>query len=260
MSRKVSCIAFIAVIGLVALPSKPCIADGLDEIRFDSVSFTLTDVFNEITLFEFELEFGDVQIAAGQNYVNPPLTQVTYQVVGVLTKKTPSGFPAFSLGRDIPGAEFYEQGSSMEFEIRSDALIDDGIQVSELVNGLLLNAREVGTGRYHPPIIELFPDGTGRIQNSNNMGGINPFTMEKVDVDFGEEYIVDLTFDADELTIIEGYLLADLNRDCQVDLLDVAPFIDALLDPAYDYLADLNQDGFDNLLDVPVLIQYLGGH
>ena len=222
---------------------------------FDGVN----GVFNLVTFFEFDLEFNDPVFVAGETYVDPPLNQVDYSVFGVLPEQTPSGFPSFNLIRSIGGQEFYDQGSSISFEIRSDANIDDGIQIADLVSGLILNCREVGTGRYHPPLVELLPDGTGRIQNSNNFCGINPFTMMKVDVDFGEEYIVDLTFDPTQLTIIDGFQRGDLNRDCVIDLLDVEPFIDALQDPAYDYLADLNQDGADNLLDVPLLIDLLGG-
>ena len=64
------------------------------------------------------------------------------------------------------------------------------------------NGREVGTGRYHPALVQLNADGTGRIQNSNNFGGINPGSGELVDVDFGEEYITDLTFSPATLTLI----------------------------------------------------------
>ena len=43
--------------------------------------------------------------------------------------------------------------------------------------------------RYHPSLVELFEDGSGCIQNSNNMGPIgvpNPDSGLDVDVDFGE--------------------------------------------------------------------------
>jgi hypothetical protein len=63
------------------------------------------------------------------------------------------------------------------------------------------NGREEGTGRYHPMFLQLRSDGTGILQNSDNFGGINPATSMLVDVDFGEEYITDLTFDPSTLTI-----------------------------------------------------------
>lgn len=50
-------------------------------------------------------------------------------------------------------------------------------------------------------MIELNSDGTGLFQNSNNMGGINPGNGLEVDVDFGEEYISELSFDPAAFTI-----------------------------------------------------------
>ncbi|MFW2479992.1 MAG: hypothetical protein ACN4GF_07710 [Lentimonas sp.] len=57
------------------------------------------------------------------------------------------------------------------------------------------NGREEGTGRYHPMLLQFKSDGTGLVQNSDNMGGVNPATLEVVHVDFGEEYITNISFD-----------------------------------------------------------------
>jgi hypothetical protein len=78
--------------------------------------------------------------------------------------------------------------------------------MSELVGSgpvFVFNGREVDTGRYHPALFQLNSDGTGSIRNSNNMGEntLNPSTGELVDVDFGDEYITNLTFDPNQLTI-----------------------------------------------------------
>ena len=54
-------------------------------------------------------------------------------------------------------------------------------------------------------------------------------------------------------------LLADLNSDGVVDLLDVAPFIDAIEAGEYVCEADINEDLSVNLLDVPALIDLLNG-
>ena len=124
---------------------------------------------------------------------------------------SPSGFPGFSLPRNYTGDQFYAQSpdASLQFEIDSAADLSDGLQLSELAsNGndpiLLFNARELeqNPGRYHPPVLSLFADGTGTLQNSNNESSIlNPDSNELVDVDFGEEYIVNLTFDPSAVTI-----------------------------------------------------------
>jgi hypothetical protein len=76
--------------------------------------------------------------------------------------------------------------------------------VSELVGEsgvFVFNGREVGTGRYHPALFELNSDGTGLLRNSNNMGGINPFSGKEVDVQIGEEYVTALTFDPGSVTL-----------------------------------------------------------
>jgi hypothetical protein len=69
------------------------------------------------------------------------------------------------------------------------------------------NARELdqNPGRYHPPIFTLNADGTGQLVNANNMSIFpNPPPPAGsgllVDVNVGDEYDVDLTFDT-SLTI-----------------------------------------------------------
>jgi len=49
-------------------------------------------------------------------------------------------------------------------------------------------------------VTPVFSDGTGTIQNSNNV------PTQGVEVDFGEEYITNLAFDPGNLTIVEAPL------------------------------------------------------
>ncbi|MGF1525908.1 MAG: hypothetical protein ACFCBW_03820 [Candidatus Competibacterales bacterium] len=173
-------------------------------IGLDQDDFTLNPTFNEITSFDFSIDL-DVALVPGTDYSDPDLSGVEYSVNGVLTEDTPSGFPAFALQRTIGGTEFYSQGSSLAFAIDPSADFSDGLQVSELLGTtdvFLFNGREVNTGRYHPPLLQLNSDGTGLLRNSNNQGGINPSTGEEVDVEIGEEYIIELSFDAAALTLI----------------------------------------------------------
>ena len=168
-----------------------------------SSDYQITNVFSDVDFFDIEIVI-DTPLAPGL-YVDPPLVSVTYQVTGTLEPGTPSGFTAFDLQRDISGADFYAQGSSLSFEIAQSAVLDDGVQVAELVgNGVVLtfNAREVDNGRFHPTLLELDIAGTGRMQNSNNVPSLNPL----VEVDFGEEYINDLVFDAGNTTWYVGSL------------------------------------------------------
>ena len=171
-------------------------------ITFSDVDFGKTLIFNNVQTFSFTIEITG-PLTAGVSYNNPSLNSVEYSVSGTLPNETPSGFSGFSLERNIlPGADFYSQGSSLNFEIAASADLSNGLQVSELVGSFVFNGREVDTGRYHPALFELNSDGAGgSIQNSNNTGGINPSTNETVNVDFGEEYITDLTFDPSQLTI-----------------------------------------------------------
>ena len=186
------CLTCVTVLGTTAT------AQAQFTIEFGDSGFTQMPVFNELSNFNFSIGINEPLVAGGV-YSNPDLNIIDYDVFGVLAQPTPSGFPAFNLERTIVGDEFYTQGSSLNFTVQSSADLSDGLQVSELEDlggGLVFefNGREVDTGRYHPALVQLFSDNTGRIQNSNNLGGINPSSDEEVDVDFGDEYIVDFTF------------------------------------------------------------------
>ena len=70
-----------------------------------------------------------------------------------------------------------------------------------------------------------------------------------------------LTFDLDLNSVLSGAgILAtagDTNNDGDINLLDVAPFVDALLSGNYVAAADINCDGTVNLLDVAPFIELL---
>ena len=167
-------------------------------LAFTSDDFVVTPVFNDVAQFSFDIDI-NAPLAPGI-YNNPDIANVLYRVSGNLMN-TPSGFPAFALERNISGDDFYAQGSSLSFEVRVDAVISDGIQLAELAgNGVrfTFNGKEIGNGRFHPALLELNDDGTGMIQNSDNIIIANPLQQ----VDFGEEYITDLAFDPGNLTLL----------------------------------------------------------
>ena len=58
---------------------------------------------------------------------------------------------------------------------------------------------------------------------------------------------------------IPDFVLGDLNGDGVVDLLDVAPFVQAIADGVFIPEADINEDGDVNLLDVDPFIVLLTG-
>ena len=173
---------------MLSLMASPAMAA---TISISHTDFAQTPVFNSPNSFSFTIEVQGA-LAPGA-YVNPTLDGVDYAVNGTLTESTPSGFLGFNLVRSIGGTEFYDQGSSLEFVIAATADLSDGAQITDFVS-FTFNGREVDTGRYHPALLQFTQSGTGSIQNSNNSGGINPGSGEEVNVDFGEEYIVNLNF------------------------------------------------------------------
>ena len=62
-----------------------------------------------------------------------------------------------------------------------------------------------------------------------------------------------------EFTPDMGVLLGDVNCDGTVNLLDVAPFVDAIMNGVFDPKADINEDGMVNLLDVNPFVALLTG-
>lgn len=178
----------------------PSIASAQFSIEFSDADFGIVPEFGTVNSFEFAIDVADPLVAGGV-YSNPVLDGVSYSVFGLLEDGVPSGFPAFNLVREIGGQEFFDQGSSLNFTVDAAADLSDGLQISELVadaNGLLFefNGRELNTGRFHPPLLQLFSSGFGAIQNSDNLGGVNPLSGTVVDVGFGAEYVNGLTFDS----------------------------------------------------------------
>ena len=174
-------------------------------LSISSDDYQVTNVFSNVSTFALDIEINS-PLAAGV-YTNPEIVSVDYSVSGSLAVGTPSGFTTFALQRNITGTEFYAQGSSLSFEIDVGAALVDGVQIAELVGSdivLTFNGREIGNGRYHPALLELNIDGTGRIQNSDNIIVEDPLDQ----VGFGTEYITDLMFDAGNTTVITAMPVA----------------------------------------------------
>ncbi|MGD9856145.1 MAG: PEP-CTERM sorting domain-containing protein [Planctomycetaceae bacterium] len=198
MSQQAKTLALVFLLGTVSTAE----AAQADLISFSQAGFVTSPTFSNVQTFSFAIDIAGPLVHGV--YSNPALNSVVYSVSGTLTPGTPSGFPAFNLQRTITGADFYAQGSSLNFEIAGGADLSDGLQASELTGTdpvFVFNGREVGTGRYHPALFQLNSDGTGSIRNSNNMGGVNPSSGMVVDVQQGEEYITNLTFNPSQLTL-----------------------------------------------------------
>ena len=65
------------------------------------------------------------------------------------------------------------------------------------------------------------------------------------------------SFGASNDYIVKVAVIGDVNKDCQINLLDVDPFVDLLASGGYSVEADINQDGALNLLDVNEFIGLL---
>ncbi|MBT8149429.1 MAG: hypothetical protein KJO24_05825, partial [Gammaproteobacteria bacterium] len=163
---------------------------GLSQLAIASViSFSSGDVVitgtpeGNVLFWEFEIDLASSP-SVGAN-ANPAINAVDYAVSGSLDSGNPSGFSAFNLLSEhinapgltpLTGAQYYGNGGSLDFIVNAGANLLDGLQVSELdllpsqgypapvddANAVfVLNTREDGTGRYHPPIVILRNDGTG---------------------------------------------------------------------------------------------------
>ena len=167
-------------------------------LQFGNEDTIQTPVVGDVQSFRFTVDI-DAPLAAGV-YENPPLIQIDYRVSGEPVVGSPSGFPAFALERSISGSDFYQTGNLLVFEIADSAVLSDGVQAAELVGDTIIlsfDAREVGTERFHPARLELRADGTGQLQNSDNV----PDISEPDGIPAGSEYITDIAFDSGNLTL-----------------------------------------------------------
>ena len=198
----------VAVIGAVVTMPRHSAAF---VIEVSSEQFTSqSNVFSGVTDFSISIEVLG-PLASGA-YVNPELGDIEFLIRGTLDPTTPArtanpAFTAFAVDdlSALSGQDFYDLGNALHFEVAAGVDLADGLQVSELVGtGLVFefDGREFGTGRYHPPILQLFSDGTGLLRNSNNTGGINPFTGVEVNATIGDEYMAELTFDPPTMTLV----------------------------------------------------------
>lgn len=122
---------------------------------------------------------------------------------------------------------------------------DEDLDLVALINGLL---------------IVVPNDGTGQFQNASTYaidGGSNSFVIADIDSDQDND-IISIGLGA-QVTRNQCTLLGDINGDGNVDLLDVAPFVDLLASGQYQFEADINQDGSVDLLDVAGFVGLLNG-
>lgn len=108
-----------------------------------------------------------------------------------------------------------------------------------------------------PIKIEIFGEGAIEVfANSPDLTGSISYSIVDGNVDMS--WLSDL-----EIESIDFYgarsISGDLNGDGIVDLLDVAPFVEALTSGGYHYEADVNEDDSTDLLDVAPFVDLLMG-
>ncbi len=91
--------------------------------------------------------------------------------------------------------------------------------------------------------------------NNTNGGLFSPPTVNASSLDLPTPF----TGMAIRITADNGVLLGDLNGDGQVNLLDVSPFVDAVVSGTFIPEADINGDGEVNLLDIAPFVALLTG-
>lgn len=250
----------LSIICLLAAVIIPGTSQAFDLVFTNNNTFELP-AFSNVRDFDFEIPV-NVPVAE-MNFENPQLDRIFYTVFGSLSAGAPSGFPQFNLFRTIPGDQVYNQGGSLSFSIAPGANLHDGLQVADLAGPdpvFVFNAREVNTGRYHPPLFELNSDGTGRIQNSNNFGGVNPASNEVVDVDFGEEYITDLTFNPATFTLANITIDGDFDENGSFNCADVDALVQNISSESNNLAYDLNNDGQLDTADVDSWLEAAGNN
>jgi len=198
----------LIVLALLTSLSSGALAQGNIFLRTNDHDYQLTKIHSDLYFFSVNVEFAAPLVPGVYN--NPDVVMISLWVRGNLAPGTPSGLADFDHPWAFSGTEFYNRGGSLRFEVSDAAVLSDGIQVSELVgDGVVLTVdnREIDYGTYHSAIFELRADGTGRIQNSNNIVTLDPLN----EVDFGEEYIADLRFDPGNTTIFTNVRLTDID-------------------------------------------------
>ena len=110
----------------------------------------------------------------------------------------------------------------------------------------VLMARKIGTNEFGIQTIQ--------IDNPTLFGLIDvPLTISWNAIS-GESVLID------DISFSDGVLLGDVNGDGAVDLLDVAPFVEAITNGQFVPAADINGDGLVNLLDVAPFVELLVGN
>ena len=168
---------------------------------------------------------------------------------------------AGTLAGDIEGGFMNEDG---DWAVIWDAVIDAVNREVLIVNGELVLVEGDAVDWNGDGMIDAADEGAVL----TDFTGITSLTMSRRDA-MG---MVRLYFTADAVTVsgtLEGgfeltyeaakIIKGDVNGDGEVNLLDIAPFVELLTSGGFQAEADINMDGLVNLLDVSLFVALLSG-
>ncbi len=126
-----------------------------------------------------------------------------------------------------------------------------------------------GGGFVFPSTVDLSIDGGSRVSYFNPTGPSNMFDWKQFTVQFmATTTTTNITFfngsaannflcALDNVSLVATVVLGDVNGDCMVSLLDVAPFVELITTGGFLVEADINGDGAVNLQDVSPFVDLL---
>ena len=177
--------------------------------------------------------------------------------------------PGAGLGTNIPGSMAID--GSVVMGVDSVLEIDlggvDGAQFDRVSTG---NDLEISGGGLSVVSLGSFTPSMGDefliVETDGGLSGVfNGLPQGALVTNLnGQDLFIDYTAgDGNDIalttTSVGGVLLGDVNLDREVNLLDVAPFVDRVASATFQAEADINQDGAVNLLDVTPFINILAG-
>ena len=110
--------------------------------------------------------------------------------------------------------------------------------------------------------INIYPNDAGEFGNPQFLEiGSTAFAVQSGDYNLdGKTDLVSASATGNTITVFlqgSSILLGDVNQDGNIDLLDVAPFVELLVNGQFQIEADINSDGGVDLLDVALFVELL---
>ncbi|WP_428388531.1 hypothetical protein [Mucisphaera sp.] len=159
----------------------------------DSDDFVTNQVYGDVLIYRVDIVIDEV-LLPGRSYLNPTLQRVRYFLQGRVhsADDEPS-----TIEQELSGSEFYDIAGGINFAVKADAELEDGLQLSELASldgnpeGALffMNYNRLA-GILYAPVFLLRGDGVGRFAGHGQED--RP----------GSVYRNDLVYNLEEITVV----------------------------------------------------------